>query len=194
MQKLAKARNTPLLKGFLNLQAHRFKPRLRNALMEALMTLKPKVRPYIVIILVLAILVVVIALALSAAFSEYSYPILLVGLLVLLLCAMMIMQQFYRRWYTTYSITDSDVTTKFGVFAPDEHVVPIDEITDIGIDRSVFGIILGLGDINIDTPSAESGYALTMRDIDAAELAKAEELLRGLIKQREGKMQSSKTQ
>jgi len=168
--------------------------------MEVLMKLKPKVRPYIVMIVVLAVLVIVIALALAAAFSEYSYPVMLVALLVLLLCALMIMQQFYRRLYTTYDITDTDVTSRFGVFAPDEHVVPIDEITNIRVDRSVFGIILGFGDINIDTASAEKGYEISMRDIDAAELSKAVELLRGLIKQRKGgagqggKNSDSKTQ
>jgi uncharacterized membrane protein YdbT with pleckstrin-like domain len=163
--------------------------------MEILMRLKPKVRPYIVMIIVLAVLVIITALALAAAFSEYSYVILMVGLLILLLCALIIMQQLYRRWYTTYDITDTDVTSRFGVFAPDEHVVPIDEITDIDVDRSVFGIILGLGDINIDTPSAEKGYEITMRDIDAAELNKAVELLRSLMKQRKGgKGSDSKTQ
>jgi uncharacterized membrane protein YdbT with pleckstrin-like domain len=164
--------------------------------MDILMTLKPKVRPYIIVIGVFGVLIIITALALSAAFSEYSYPILLIGLLFVAVLALAITQQLYRRWYTTYEISESDVTVRFGVFAPDEHVVPLDEITDIGIDRSVFGIILGLGDINIDTASAEKGYEITMRDIDAAELKKAEELLRGLIRQREGvkKGQASKTQ
>jgi uncharacterized membrane protein YdbT with pleckstrin-like domain len=154
--------------------------------MEVLLRLKPKVRPYIIMIVVLAILVIIAALALAAAFSEYSSAILLVGLLILLLCALMVMQQFYRRWYTTYDISESDVIFRLGVFAPDEHVVPIDEITNIHVDRSVFGIILGFGDINIDTASAEKGYEVSMRDIDAAELNKAVELLRSLIKQRRG--------
>ncbi|NYZ76636.1 PH domain-containing protein [Candidatus Micrarchaeota archaeon] len=168
--------------------------------MEVLLRLKPKVRPYIVMIAVLAVLVIITALALAATFSEYGYPILLIGLLVLLLCVLMIMQQLYRRWYTTYDITDTDVTSRFGVFAPDEHVVPVDEITDVDVDRSMFGIILGFGDINIDTASAEKGYGISMRDIDAAELSKAVELLRSLIKQRRGgagqggKASDSKTQ
>lgn len=153
--------------------------------MEVLLRLKPKVMPYVIMIVALGVLVLIAALTLAAAFSAYSYPILLVGLLVLLLCALMIMQQFYRRWYTTYEISDSDVIARFGVFAPDEHVVPIDEITDVDVDRSVFGIILGFGDINIDTASAEKGYEVSMRDIDAAELNKAVELLRSLIKHRE---------
>lgn len=154
--------------------------------MEVLMRLKPKVIPYIIMIGALAVLVIIVALALAAAFSEYSYPILLIGLLIILLLVLAIMQQFYRRWYTTYDISDSDVTSRFGVFAPDEHVVPIDEITDIDVDRSVFGIILGFGDINIDTASAEKGYEISMKDINAAELSKAVELLRSLIKQRRG--------
>ncbi len=152
--------------------------------MDVLMRLKPKVKPYIIMICILAILVIISALSLSVAFPEYSYPILLVGLLAVAVLALAILQQFYRRVYTTYDISESDLISRFGVFAPDEHVIPIDEITDVHVDRSVFGIILGLGDINIDTPSAEKGYAISMKDIDAAELNKAVELLRNLVKQR----------
>ncbi|NYZ75942.1 PH domain-containing protein [Candidatus Micrarchaeota archaeon] len=148
--------------------------------MEVLMRLKPKVRPYIVMIVVLAVLVIVIALALAAAFSEYSYPVMLVALLVLLLCVLMVMQQLYRKWYTTYEITEHDVLWRFGVFAPDEHVIPINQITNMKVDRSFLGIIFGFADLQLDTASAKMDYEIIMKDLDAGELDKLVELLRCL--------------
>jgi uncharacterized membrane protein YdbT with pleckstrin-like domain len=152
--------------------------------MDELLVLKPKIRPYVVMIGVLAILVVITTLALAAAFSEYGFVILLVGFLLVLLLVLAIIQQFYRRWYTTYTISESDVTWRLGVFAPDERVIPIDEIIDIDVDRSILGMIFGLGDICLDTPGAERGPEVVMKDIDAAELSKAVELMRSLIKER----------
>jgi uncharacterized membrane protein YdbT with pleckstrin-like domain len=72
------------------------------------------------------------------------------------------------------------VVWRFGVFAPDEHVVPINEITNMKIDRSFLGIIFGFADLQFDTASAKIDFEITMRDIDAGQLNKALELIRGL--------------
>ena len=152
--------------------------------MEVLMTLKPKIQPYVILIVAVAVLFVIAAVVLAAMYPDYGYVILIVGLLVVLLLAMLVMQQFYRRWYTTYEITEDDVISRFGVFAPDEDVIPVGEISNIKIDRSFLGIILGFGDIYLDTPSAKTDYEVCMKDIDSAELNKAVELIRSLIQER----------
>ena len=148
--------------------------------MEVLMTIKPKIEPYIILTIVAAVIVVIIAAVLAVMYTDYSYPILLIAALFLLLFAFMIIQQFYRRMYTTYEITDYDVVWRFGVFAPDEHVVPINEITNMKIDRSFLGIIFGFADLQFDTASAKIDFEIIMKDIDAGQLKKALELIRSL--------------
>jgi uncharacterized membrane protein YdbT with pleckstrin-like domain len=114
----------------------------------------------------------------------------MVGLLILLLCVLMVMQQLYRKWYTTYEITEHDVMWRFGVFAPDEHVVPINEITNMKVDRSFLGIIFGFADLHLDTASAKMNYEIVMKDLDAGQLDKVVELIRGLRGDRSQKSRS----
>jgi uncharacterized membrane protein YdbT with pleckstrin-like domain len=152
--------------------------------MEVLLRMKPKIEPYLMMIGAAAFIVVVVILILAAMFSDYAYYIFIAGIGVLLLLALLAMQQFYRKWYTTYEITESDVKWRLGVFAPDERVVPIDEITDIEIDRSFLGVIFGFADLEIDTASAKMDYEIVMKDVDAKELEKAVELLRSFMKER----------
>lgn len=151
--------------------------------MEVLMTLKPKIQPYVIMLLAAAVVVIIAAVALSTMYPPYGEVVLIVGLLVILLLGLMILQQFYRRWYITYEITENDVISRYGVFAPDEDVVPIGEISNIKIDRSFLGIMLGFGDIYLDTPSAKLDYEICMKDIDSTELNKAVELIRKLIEE-----------
>ena len=148
--------------------------------MEVLMAIKPKIEPYIILTIVAAVIVVIISAVLAAMYTDYSYPILLIAALFILLFVFMIIQQFYRRMYTTYEITDSDVVWRFGVFAPDENLVPISEITNIKVDRSLLGIIFGFADLQFDTASAKIDFEIIMRDIDAGQLKKALELIRSL--------------
>ena len=151
--------------------------------MDVLMTLKPKVEAYIMLTVAAAVIIVIIAAVLAVMYTDYSYPIFLVTVLFLLLFVLMILQQFWRKKYTTYEITEHDVVWRFGVFAPDEHLVPIDEITNMKVDRSFLGIIFGFADLQIDTASAKIDFEIKMRDIDSAQLKQAVELLR--VKMRE---------
>jgi uncharacterized membrane protein YdbT with pleckstrin-like domain len=151
---------------------------MKNNFMEVLLTLKPKIGPYIMIICALAVLVAVIALALAALYEQLRSEILMIGLGVLLILGLLVMQQFYRKWYTTYEITEHDVIWRFGVFAPDEHIIPVDEITNIKVDRSFLGIVFGFADLLIDTASAKTEWEVEMKDIDAAQINQAVELLR----------------
>ena len=146
--------------------------------MEVLMTLKPKIEPYIMIIGAFGILVAVVSLALASLYEQLRSEILMVGFGVILILGLLVMQQFYRKRYTTYEITEHDVIWRFGVFAPDENIIPIDEITNIKIDRSFLGIIFGFADLLIDTASAKTEWEVEMKDIDAAQLNRAVELLR----------------
>ncbi|MCX6776903.1 MAG: PH domain-containing protein [Candidatus Micrarchaeota archaeon] len=148
--------------------------------MEVLMTIKPKIEPYIILTIVAAVVVVIISAVLAAIYADYSYLILLIAALFILLFVFMIIQQFYRRMYTTYEITDSDVVWRFGVFAPDENLVPISEITNMKVDRSFLGIIFGFANLQFDTASAKTDFEITMKDIDAGQLKKALELIRSL--------------
>ncbi|MEM3556142.1 MAG: PH domain-containing protein [Candidatus Micrarchaeia archaeon] len=152
--------------------------------MEVLLRMKPKVEPYVMMIGAAALIVIVVIIALAVMFSDYAYYVVIAGVGVLLLLALLVMQQFYRKWYTTYEITEHDVIWRFGVFAPDEEVVPIDEITNMKINRSFLGIIFGFADLEIDTASAKMDYEIIMKDIDAKELDKAVELLRSSMKER----------
>jgi uncharacterized membrane protein YdbT with pleckstrin-like domain len=153
--------------------------------MEVLLRLKPKIEPYVMMTGAVAIVVVIAAIALAASYEQFRNEILIAGFGVLLLLGLLIMQQFYRKWYTTYEITENDVMRRFGVFAPDEHLVPIDEITNMTVNRSFLGIIFGFADLQLDTASAKADYEIVMKDIDAAELNKTVELLRSLMKQRQ---------
>lgn len=145
--------------------------------MEVLLTLKPKIAPYVIMIGAFAVLVVIVALVLAASYEQFRDEILLVGLGLVLILGLLIMQQFYRKWYTTYEITEHDITYRFGVFAPDETIVSIGEITNMKVDRSFLGIIFGFADLLIDTASAKTEWELEMKDIDAAQLNQALELL-----------------
>jgi len=168
------------LKRLAEFVVHKFKSCKRNGFMEVLMTIKPKIEPYIILTIVAAVIVVIISAVLAAMYADYSYPILLIAALFILLFVFMIIQQFYRRMYTTYEITDSDVVWRFGVFAPDENLVPISEITNMKVDRSFLGIIFGFADLQFDTASAKMDFEITMKDIDAGQLKKALELIRSL--------------
>lgn len=152
--------------------------------MEVLMRIKPKVEPYVMLIGVAALIVLVATLVLSAFYSDYASVLLLIGGLFVLLFALAALQQLYRKWYTTYEVTERDVVWKFGVFAPDERVVPIDEITDIKIDRSLLGVLFGFADLQIDTASAKMDYEIVMKDVDAKELDRVVEFLRNSIQSR----------
>ena len=151
--------------------------------MDVLLRMKPKIEPYVMMISAVAVIVIIATVGLAAFYSDYGYYILLAGFGVLLLLGLLIMQQFYRKRYTTYEITETDVTWRFGVFAPDEHVVPINEITNMKLDRSFLGIIFGYADLLIDTASAKRDYEIIMKDIDSKQLDKAVELLRSLRKE-----------
>jgi len=157
---------------------------MRNTSMEAVFTLKPKVEPFIMMIAAVAVVVIIAIIGLAALYPDYAYYVFIAGVGVLLLLGLLIMQQFYRKWYTTYEITENDVIWRFGVVAPDEQLVPVDEITNIKVDRSFLGIIFGFADLYLDTASAKMDYEVCMKDIDSGQLNKAVEFLRSMMKER----------
>lgn len=56
-----------------------------------------------------------------------------------------------------YDVDDRNVIIRKGVLAKREIILPFSRITDINVEQDWFDVVLGLYDIHISTPTAESG-------------------------------------
>ena len=101
----------------------------------------------------------------SLFFPAISPPALAIGGLLAVVLLARILQRYYLHTSTEYVIDDNEITEVTGFWAKDEKHVPISKIEDYTINRTMFGKLLGVANIGIQTARAESGNEIVLRAI-----------------------------
>ena len=148
--------------------------------MATLMVLKPKIRPFLIIIAFLIILAIIIDIYFITSYSELAYSISLGGLAIVVLLILAAVAMIYKKAAHTYEINETDIVERRGVFAHDLNVIPYNKVTDIKVDKTIIGTLLGMGNIHINT--AGTGYLeLTMVDVDLRYMDDAINIIRDMM-------------
>ncbi|VVB77278.1 Bacterial PH domain protein [uncultured archaeon] len=146
--------------------------------MEVLFSLKPHVLHFIAIDVFFAVAVAIAVLIFASVYPIYALYALAAGAGVLVILGLLIVLQVVRSKFTTYEVTETDLVWRKGIFAIDERVIPIHEITNMKIDRSIIGLLFGVANLYVDSASANVDYEIVLTDIDAAQLKQVVEYLR----------------
>lgn len=129
------------------------------------MRLRPMFHKYAVFLGALMALVLALAWLASMLFPPFSYALLALGGILALALLLQVLQRYYFHASTEYVVDDSEITEIKGFWAKDERHVPISKIEDYTVDRTMFGKVLGVASIGIQTARAEQGYEITLRAI-----------------------------
>lgn len=130
--------------------------------------IRPVIRPLLLILVLFGVSTIILSLII-APFVPVPHLIFIAegGLLIILL--LYASKLTYYRQSTEYIITDRDVVKRTGIFAKDRKIVPLNRITNMTIDRSLIGAVLGLANIGIETASAKIGYEIVLENISSSE-------------------------
>ena len=106
-------------------------------------------------VLALAVLVVsIVALVLGQCLTALVLWAIVVPL-VLLAWIAMILPLLVRILSTEIAITDRRVTSKSGLFKVEVKTTPLDKVNNVNVVQSLFGRMLGYGDIEVTTATAD---------------------------------------
>lgn len=86
----------------------------------------------------------------------YQHLPLLIGIVLLFSIAAFAHPVLYFLIYH-YEIDEKNVVIRKGIFAKREIILPFSRITDVNVEQDWFDVVLGLYDIHISSPTAESG-------------------------------------
>lgn len=87
---------------------------------------------------------------LVALFWAITVPVLLVVWIVL------VARQFLRILSTEIAITDRRVMSKTGILRTEVKTTPLDKVNNVNVSQGLLGNVLGYGDIEVTTATAES--------------------------------------
>ncbi len=125
-----------------------FSPKLLNDGEEILLDLHPHwwylAGPVAVVVVVLAGTIAAVVAGIPADGQLALAAVVIVALAWLLLR--------YARWYTTdFVLTTDRIIHRKGLIAKRGREIPLDHINDIGFDQTVFGRIIGVGSLSIES-------------------------------------------
>ncbi len=98
------------------------------------------------------------------------------GLLVILLCF-----AFLRRWTTTYAINSNEARCVSGILARQGVVAPLLSISNANVNQSFLERLLGLANLQLDTPGGST------REITFARILKSQALAAANVIREHGK-------
>jgi putative membrane protein len=79
--------------------------------------------------------------------------------------------------FTTYELGDFDITMHKGMLAREEKVIPFEKVDNISIRRSAPDMVLGLGNVYIDTPAGPD-YEMAMKGLSNGDVDSVMAILR----------------
>jgi len=79
-----------------------------------------------------------------------------ISIVLLIMFSKMIYEYLYYRTYF-YDVTKNNVVIRKGVISKREITLPLSKITDVYVEQDMYDVIFGLYEIQLSTPTAESG-------------------------------------
>lgn len=80
-----------------------------------------------------------------------------VVLAVLVVLGLVVLVGFIRRVTTTYTVTDQRLTIETGLLSRNVHHTRLERVQNVNSSQSLFGRMLGIGDVDFDT-AGERGF------------------------------------
>ncbi len=133
-------------------------------------TLHPSFKRLYGLLVVLLIACIMLTAALYFLIQADVSNLVFIPLVIVFLAAVMIV--IYTTIYTftyTYYFSAEEVAVEKGIFSKVTRSVPVANIDNLTVRRSILGRVFGFGDICVDTPGG-SGYELVMGHIEAKAL------------------------
>jgi len=126
---------------------------------------------------------------LSWSFSATFMNVVLIGFLLLIICACMYQFQVWYYQVYFYDLTDDFIIIRKRVVTPREITIPYERVQDVYVDQDIFDRIFGLYDVHLSSATISSGMEA---HIDGVEKEAADGLRSVILQKVSEKIKKSK--
>ena len=141
------------------------------------MKIRPVFHPFAIIYGAIIILLVSAAFILGMLLPSVSIFFYTIGAVLSLGIIFRFLNLAYVCASMEYVVNEGEITQITGIFAKDESHVPIDKIQDYKVNRSLFGRLIGVADIGVQTARAERGFEITLNSVREEDAVKITQFL-----------------